>query len=39
VTESLVRIDRMPDFKLVLDARGEISAKAYLGFRARETLF
>jgi hypothetical protein len=37
--ESLVRLERMPDFKLVLDARGDISAKAYLGFRARETLF
>jgi hypothetical protein len=37
--ESLVRIERMPDFKLVVDARGGISAKAYLGFRARETLF
>ena len=37
--ESLLRIDRMPDFKLVLDARGKISTKAYLGFRARETLF
>ncbi|HYU32645.1 MAG TPA: hypothetical protein VEW48_10825 [Thermoanaerobaculia bacterium] len=37
--ESLVRLERMPDFKLVLDARGGISAKAYLGFRAKETLF
>jgi hypothetical protein len=37
--ESLVRIERMPDFKLVLDAGGGLSAKAYLGFRARETLF
>lgn len=37
--ESLIRIDRMPDFKMVLDARGKITAKAYLGFRARETLF
>ena len=37
--ESLVRIVRMPSFKLVLDARGGISAKGYLGFRAHETLF
>lgn len=37
--EALVRIERMPSFKLVLDARGSISAKGYLGFRARETLF
>jgi len=29
----------MPDFKLVLDARGTIAAKAYLGFRARDALF
>ena len=37
--ESLIRVDRMPDFKLVLDARGTIAAKAYLGFRARDALF
>jgi hypothetical protein len=37
--ESLVRLSRMPSFKLVVDARGGISAKGYLGFRARETLF
>jgi hypothetical protein len=37
--ESLVRIERMPDFKLVLDAEGGMSAKAYLGFRAREAIF
>lgn len=37
--ESLVHIDRWPGYKWVLDARGGISAKAYLGFRARETLF
>lgn len=38
-TESLIRIVRMPSFKLVLDARGGVSAKGYLGFRAHETLF
>jgi len=37
--ESLVRMGRGPSFKLVLDARGAISAKGYLAFRARETLF
>lgn len=37
--ESLVRIGRGPSFKLVLDARGAISAKGYLAFRARETIF
>ena len=37
--ESLVRIERMPDFKLVLNAQGDVSAKAYLGFRAREAIF
>lgn len=37
--ESLIRIARMPSVKLVLDARGGLSAKGYLGFRARETLF
>lgn len=37
--ESLVHIDRWPGYKWVLAARGGISAKAYLAFRARETLF
>jgi hypothetical protein len=37
--ESLIHIARMPSFKLVLDARGGVSVKGYLGFRARETLF
>lgn len=37
--ESLVRLTRMPSVKWVLDARGDVSAKGYLGFRARETLF
>jgi len=42
--ESLVRVERVPDFKLVVDAQGGgscegVSAKAYLGFRAREALF
>lgn len=37
--DSLVRIARMPSFKLVLDAGRGISAKGYLGFRASETLF
>jgi hypothetical protein len=37
--EALLRIGRSLSFKLVLDARGAISAKGYLAFRARETLF
>jgi len=37
--ESLVRLERWPGYKLVLNAQGGISAKGYLAFRARETLF
>ena len=37
--ESLTRIDRWPGYKCVLAAEGGISAKAYLAFRAQETLF
>jgi hypothetical protein len=37
--ESLVRIGRSLSFKLVLEARGGVSAKGYLAFRAREAIF
>jgi hypothetical protein len=37
--ESLIRVDRCPGFKIVLDAAGRLTAKVYLGFHTRSALF
>ena len=37
--ESLIRLDRIPGFKLVLDASGRLTAKVYLAYCTRRTLF